>query len=74
MVVYLEDKAVLEDDVVVLAWCVELKPTTESELVKLRKNEHAIISNKHINACHYRPASETPFKWRFAGGPFVAHD
>ena len=21
---------------------------------------------------HYRPASETPFKWRFAGGPIVA--
>ena len=22
---------------------------------------------------HYRPSSETPFKWRFAGGPMVAH-
>ena len=21
---------------------------------------------------HYRPASETPFKWRFAGGPMMA--
>ena len=20
---------------------------------------------------HYRPASETPFKWRFAGGPVM---
>ena len=23
---------------------------------------------------HYRPASETPFKWRSAGGPIVACD
>ena len=23
-------------------------------------------------AGHQRPASETPFKWRFAGGPMVA--
>ena len=22
---------------------------------------------------HYRHASETPFKWRFAGGPMMAH-
>ena len=22
---------------------------------------------------HHRPASETPFKWRFAGGPMMAH-
>ena len=34
---YLEDKAVFEDDVVVLAGCAELKPTTESELVKTEK-------------------------------------
>ena len=52
VVVYLEDKAVFEDDVVVLAWCAELKPTTERELVKLRKLEHAIISSKHKNAGH----------------------
>ena len=24
-------------------------------------------------SCHYRTASETPFKWCFAGGPIVAH-
>ena len=23
-------------------------------------------------ADHHRPASETPFKWRFAGGPMMA--
>ena len=22
---------------------------------------------------HQRPGSETPFKWRFAGGPMMAH-
>ena len=25
------------------------------------------------NSGHYRPTSETPFKWRFAGGPMMAH-
>ena len=25
-------------------------------------------------AGHYRHASETPFKWRFAGGPIVVRD
>ena len=49
---YLEDKAVFEDDVVVLAWCGELKPTTDRELVKLSRLEHAIISSKHIKADH----------------------
>ena len=23
---------------------------------------------------HYRPSSETPFKWRFAGGPIVTRE
>ena len=27
-----------------------------------------------LKADHYRPASETPFKWRFAGGPIVTRD
>ena len=27
---------------------------------------------QHSMLCHYRPASETPFKWRFAGGPIMA--
>ena len=26
----------------------------------------------NILAGHYRPVSETPFQWRFAGGPIVA--
>ena len=28
----------------------------------------------HIKVGHYRPTSETPFKWRFTGGPIAAHD
>ena len=30
------------------------------------------IHSKHVKAGHYRLASETPFKWRFAGGQKVA--
>ena len=30
------------------------------------------ISSKQSKAGHYRPTSETPIKWRFAGGPFMA--
>ena len=26
----------------------------------------------HSMLGHHRPASETPFKWRFAGGPLMA--
>ena len=28
---------------------------------------------QHSMFGHHRPASETPFKWRFAGGPLMAH-
>ena len=31
-------------------------------------------SSKHVKAGHHRPSSETPFRWRFAGGPLVARD
>ena len=27
---------------------------------------------QHLMLGHHRPASETPFKWRFAGGPLMA--
>ena len=30
------------------------------------------LTNKHSMLEHYRPSSETPFKWRFACGPMVA--
>ena len=28
--------------------------------------------SQHAVSGHHRPSSETPFKWRFAGGPIVA--
>ena len=30
------------------------------------------LPNQHSMVGHYRHASETPFKWRFAGGPMMA--
>ena len=30
--------------------------------------------SKNIKTGHYRPTSETPFEWRFTGGPMVAQD
>ena len=29
-------------------------------------------SSQHLMLGHHRPASETPFKWRFAGGQIMA--
>ena len=29
--------------------------------------------SQHSKLGHHRPASETPFKWRFVGGPKMAH-
>ena len=42
-------------------------------------NEYIVgTPSKHIHvyitAGNYRPASETTFEWRFAGGPIVARD
>ena len=39
----------------------------------------SIVRNKSPGSmqaicAHYRHASETPFEWRFAGGPIVARD
>ena len=30
--------------------------------------------SKHVKSGNYRPASETPSGWRFAGGPIVVRD
>ena len=30
--------------------------------------------NAFFGAGHYQPTSETPLKWRFAGGPILARD
>ena len=37
-----------------------------------RKFETCCHGSKHLKAGHLRPASETPFEWRFAGGSMVA--
>ena len=31
-------------------------------------------SSKHVKSDRYRPASESPFRWRFVGRPIVARD
>ena len=31
------------------------------------------LASQHSMVGHYRHASETPLKWRFAGGPMMAH-
>ena len=37
----------------------------------LAKQTHLHAPSQHVKAVHHRPASETPLKWRFAGGPIV---
>ena len=39
-----------------------------------RDTERRELSSKRMKAGHYRPASETPFKWRFVGGSLVARN
>ena len=31
------------------------------------------LHNTGLDPQHHRPASKTPFQWRFAGGPMMAH-
>ena len=33
--------------------------------------ENHKATNPAFNVSHHRPASETPLKWRFAGGPLM---
>ena len=40
---------------------------TGPDLLKITK-----LPIQHSMLGHYRPASETPFIWRFAGGPMMA--
>ena len=53
---------------------------SESNLISMAcyalHNKHYLyyMPSKHVKSEHYRPASETPFDWRFAGGPIVALD
>ena len=37
------------------------------------KNHKTTNSAFNVHVGHHRPANETPFKWRFAGGPMMAH-
>ena len=37
-----------------------------------RRDIHYHTIKHHTLSGHYQPASETPFEWRFAGGPIVA--
>ena len=34
----------------------------------------SLYPSKHVKSGYYRPASETPSKWRFAGWPIVTRD
>ena len=38
----------------------------------LKNHKATKIPRKHSMLGHHRPASETPLKWRFAGGPMIA--
>ena len=51
--------------------------TVVSEVVKLGSDNYKLIGwgrriQIPLKAGHYRPASDTPFKWRFAGVPIMA--
>ena len=43
---------------------------TETDLDPLENHKATKLA---FNVGPYRPTSETPFKWRFAGGPIMAH-
>ena len=43
-------------------------------VIDIMCKQHKRQPSKHVKSAHYRPASETPSKWRFAGGPIVARD
>ena len=40
---------------------------SDSDLLK----NHIATTSQHSMLSHHRPASETSFKWRFAGGPMM---
>ena len=46
---------------------IEFLSTTGPDPLKITK-----LPIQHSMLGHHRPASETPFKWRFAGGPLMA--
>ena len=40
--------------------------------IYLKNNKYHDYPSQHSMLGHHRPASGTPFEWRFAGGPMVA--
>ena len=66
---------------VLVCLCVNCRDSIRISMCDLRKfcqrgsNSTLIFFDKGPNStksgCHYWPASETPFKWRFAGGPMM---
>ena len=38
----------------------------------LKNHKATKKASQHSMLGHHRPATETPFKWRFAGGPMMA--
>ena len=34
--------------------------------------KNSFLQNEKLSLCDYWPTGETPFEWRFAGGPIVA--
>ena len=43
-------------------------------LHRLKRYAQQRQPSKHVKLGSYRPTSETPFGWRFAGGPILARD
>ena len=48
------------------------EPMRQSITIKCQIIDPGYYPSKHLKTCHHRRVSETPFYWRFAGGPMVA--
>ena len=46
----------------------------EGEILKVSSATQVYVPTKQVKSCNYRPTSEMPSRWRFSGGPIVAHD
>ena len=51
-------------------------PGPDDPFVSIWTSPHMImvLPRQHITSGQYRPASEMPFQWRFAGGPILLED
>ena len=50
------------------------RQTKQSNQLSLPHQDDCNTRSRNIKADHYRPTSETPLLWRFAGGPMMTHD